>query len=674
MEDDSELAFMAGASRLAALMRQHDWSRSELGSPRDWPQSLRSIVQLMLGSAFPMFVAWGPSLNTLYNDAYAQIMGDKHPRGLGRPFLEIWAEIHDDLHPLTLRALGGEAFYMENLPLRMRRHGYDEDTWFTFSWSPVIDEAGQNAGIYCACTETTRMVLAERHLRAREEWLQGLFDQAPGFAAVVKGPEHVFEMANAAYLDVTGNRPLIGLPLARALPEIVEQGFAARLDEVLRTGVADVGRSVEVLVNHPDGGPPVLRHVDFMYQPLRDAEGAVQGVFVHGNDVTEQYRAQEALRQADRNKDEFLATLAHELRNPLAPIRTAAHLLARPGVAEAKREQATGIILRQVVHMSRLLDDLIDIARITQGRLLLRKEAVSIDSVVDVALEAVRPLAQAKGHALDRSLADGGRHVIVDPVRMAQILTNLLGNAVKYTDPGGRITVEASVDGERAHFVVTDNGIGLSPRAQQNLFVMFAQDKAALDRSEGGLGIGLALVKALVELHGGAVSAASEGEGRGSRFDVWVPVGVSADATVPADRAKTTGPLSASAPLVMVLADDNRDACLMLAELLRLQGHVVHTAHDGAQAVALAEKVRPDVLVLDIGMPGLNGYEVARTLRAAPWGAAPLLVAATGWSQAQDRERALAAGFDAHLTKPLDPTVLDDLLARRMAETALSSP
>jgi signal transduction histidine kinase/CheY-like chemotaxis protein len=674
MGDDTELAFFAGTSRLAALMRSHDWSRSGLGAPAHWPQSLRSIVHLMLGSAFPMFVAWGPSLNTLYNDAYAQIMGDKHPRGLGRPFLEIWAEIHDDLYPLTLRALGGEAFYMENLPLRMRRHGYDEDTWFTFSWSPVIDEAGQTAGIYCACTETTRMVLAERRLRAREEWLQGLFDQAPGFAAVVKGPDHVFEMANAAYLDVTGNRELIGLPLARALPEFVEQGFAAQLDDVLRTGVAHVGRSVEVHVNQPDGGPPVVRHVDFMYQPLRDAEGQVQGVFVQGNDVTEQHRAQEALRQADRNKDEFLATLAHELRNPLAPIRTAAHLLARPGVAAAKRDQATGIILRQVVHMSRLLDDLIDIARITQGRLLLRKDAVPLDSVVDAALEAVRPLAQAKHHALERTVTEGALPVVVDPVRMAQVLTNLLGNAIKYTDPGGRIRIDASIDGARMHFVVTDNGIGLSPQAQQNLFVMFAQDKAALDRSEGGLGIGLALVKALVELHGGTVSATSEGQGRGSRFDVWVPVGVSADPPVPADAARRPDRDAAATPLVMVLADDNRDACVMLAELLRLQGHVVHTAHDGVEAVALAEKVRPDVLVLDIGMPGLNGYEVARELRAAPWGSAPLLVAATGWSQTQDRERALAAGFDAHLTKPFDPTALDELLARRRAESPATSP
>lgn len=291
MSGKPELAFLAGHSGMARLMREKQWAGSALGVPETWPQSLRSVVNLMLGSAFPMFVGWGPELNTLYNDAYAEIMGAKHPDGLGRPFLEIWHEIRDDLQPLVHRAMGGEAFYMENLPLRMRRHGYEEDTWFTFSWSPVLDEEGRIAGMHCACTETTRMVLAERHLRAREVWLEALFDQAPGFAAVVRGPDHVFEMANRAYLAITGNRELVGKTVAQALPEIAKQGFADWLDSVYITGVPFIGRSFPVTIRQGPHGEAHEAYVDFMYQPLRDATGKVQSIFIQGHDVTEQHRA-----------------------------------------------------------------------------------------------------------------------------------------------------------------------------------------------------------------------------------------------------------------------------------------------------------------------------------------------------------------------------------------------
>ncbi|MDP3760677.1 MAG: response regulator [Ramlibacter sp.] len=659
-----ELAFLNGHSSMARLMREKQWAGTPLGPPEEWPQSLRSIVNLMLGSAFPMFVGWGPDLNTLYNDAYAEIMGAKHPDGLGKPFLEIWHEISEDLRPLARRAMGGEAFYMENLPLRMSRHGYEEDTWFTFSWSPVLDESGRIAGMYCACTETTRMVQAERHLRAREEWLQALFDQAPGFAAVVRGPDHVFEMANEAYYSITGNRTLVGRTLAEALPEVREQGFIDWLDGVYKSGVPFVGRSFPITISKGPGAPRHEAYVDFMYQPLRDASGRVQGIFIQGHDVTEQHRAQQALREADQQKDEFLATLAHELRNPLAPLRSAAHILATPGVSDETRNRVTDVIGRQVGHMSRLLDDLIDIARITQRRLLLRKELVEVGSVVDAAVEAARPLADAKVHRLTVDVADRSAQLLVDPVRITQVLSNLLNNATKYTDPGGliRLHVEA-VDG-KVQFTVTDNGIGLTDSALKTMFVMFAQEKAALERSEGGLGIGLALVKGLVELHGGAVSASSEGVGKGSRFVVKIP-GASFAASQPGEAGTAEPEPAAATARLVLLADDNRDASDLMAELLRMSGHTVHTAHDGTEAAEMALRHKPDVLVLDIGMPGLNGYEVAQRVRAQPWGARPLIIAATGWGQEQDRQKATEAGFDLHLTKPFDPRMLTDIIAQR---------
>ncbi|RZI82839.1 MAG: PAS domain-containing protein [Rubrivivax sp.] len=392
MVNPSTHPFLTGNGPLARLLREHDWSQSPLGEPGQWPQSLRSVVHLVLGSAFPMFVAWGPNLRAIYNDAYAEIMGAKHPAGIGQPFLDIWSEINDELIPLAKRVMAGEALYIENLPLRMRRHGYEEDTWFTFSWSPVLDDTGHIAGIHCACVETTRMVLAENRVRAREQWLEALFDQAPGFAAVVRGRDHVFEMANQAYFKITGERELIGKPFAQALPEVVEQGFMNWLDDAFRSGVPHVGRSVPVTVNQGAGTQPYDAYIDFMYQPLRDARGEVEGIFIQGHEVTEQHRAEQALRDADRQKDEFLATLAHELRNPLAPIRTTAHLLSSTADPTV-HAKAAAIIQRQTKHMARLLDDLIDISRITQGRVLLKKEQVSVGSVVEAAMEAARPLA-----------------------------------------------------------------------------------------------------------------------------------------------------------------------------------------------------------------------------------------------------------------------------------------
>jgi PAS domain S-box-containing protein len=779
----SDLPFFSGNTPTARLMREKDWSGSPLGPPQQWPQPLRSVVSLMQGSAFPMFVAWGPALHMLYNDAYADILGAKHPRSLGQPFFDTWHDISAEIAPLVKRALGGESLFVENLHLRMQRRGFDEDTWFTFSYSPVRDEAGAVAGFFCACTETTRMVLAERHQRAEQERLQSLFDQAPGFIAIMRGPDHVFEFASQAYVQLTGFRDVVGKPLALALPEVVEQGFIQLLDQVFSTGEPYVGRSVRLMLNRERDAPPTEAWLDFVYQPLRDATGAVNGVFVQGHEVTELQRAQQALlafsnsipaiawvaaaegplerfnsqwqaytgqtaesalgngwlaslhpddrmvarenwarvrggnqawevdyrlrgagggyrwfkaravpqldadgrvlrwfgtttdieetraaaqvlQEADRQKDEFLATLAHELRNPLAPIRTAVQLLASPAATVRVREQATAVITRQVGHMAHLLDDLIDIARITRRRLVLKKERMSVDELVETALETARPLAEARRQTLAATVENPGLHLVADPVRLAQILSNLLNNASKYTDAGGQIALDVTLEPGAVVFTVTDSGIGMSETAIGNIFAMFAQEQSALDRSEGGLGIGLALVKGLVELHEGTVTAYSAGPGQGSRFTVTLP-----GPAQPPEISQTSQASGSRTPperaRIVLLADDNRDAIDVLAELLRMDGHVVHTANDGLQAVALAGQVQPDVLVLDIGMPGKNGYEVARHVRAQPGGDRPMLIAATGWGQDDDRQKAMAAGFDLHLTKPFDPLRLSALISER---------
>jgi PAS domain-containing protein len=300
MRADVPLAFLAGDSVMAHLMRERDWKGSPLGPPRQWSQSLRSVVNLMLGSAFPMFVAWGPQLAQLYNDAYMEVMGDKHRGGLGQSLHEVWSEIRDDVGPLAERALRGDSRYFENLPLRMRRGrgGSDndsEETWFTFSYSPVQDDNGVVAGMFCACIETTRTVLEQGQLRAQQQWLEMIFQQAPGFAAVLRGPDHVFEMVNEAYLKITGNRPLIGKPLAEALPEMAAQDFPVWLDRVHATGEPFAGRSVPVMLNQLPGTAPVQAYIDFVYQPLKDAAGKVDGIFVQGHEVTEQHQAQKTL-------------------------------------------------------------------------------------------------------------------------------------------------------------------------------------------------------------------------------------------------------------------------------------------------------------------------------------------------------------------------------------------
>ena len=769
---------------MARLIRGHDWSQSAVGPPAQWPQPLRSVLSLMLGSAFPMFLAWGPSLTLFYNDSYCDMLGVKHPAALGEPFYEVWHEIRDELKPLVERAMGGEPFFMENLPLRLQRRGYAEDCWFTFSYSPLLDSTGLIAGLFCTCTETTRMVLTERHQRAEQERLHSLFSQTPGLVAVLSGPNHVFEIANHAYMQLTGYRDIIGKPLAEALPEVVEQGFVTLMNTVWATGKPFVGRSVRVLLNRTLNQPPSEAYIDFVYQPLLNALGEIESIFVHGHEVTEQHHAQQALLafsdsipaivwvstpegaverinfqwfaytgkihesalgggwksavhpddlsvqqltwqsarasdrawqvefrlrrhdgtyhwflaravpqldsesrvvrwfgtasdiedfkqatqklyQADQQKDIFLATLAHELRNPLAPILTAVQLLASPSPNEDTRLRATEVIGRQVHHMARLLDDLMDIARIAQGRLVLKKESTLVEAVFEMALEIASPLIVAKQQTVKVSLPDKGLRLMADQMRLAQILSNLLNNASKYSDPEGHIVLAVEVAGPWLVFTVTDSGIGMDEAALGSVFSMFAQEQSALNRSDGGLGIGLGLVKALVELHGGSVSAHSDGAERGSRFVVQLPYLENMSATEAVNPC--TAQIDPVRPAVRVrtvlIADDNSDAANMLAELLRMDGHNIHIAYDGVKAVELALQLQPDVLILDIGMPGLNGYEVAVRVRAQPWGQGSLLIAATGWGQDSDRQASLTAGFNLHLTKPFDPMALATLIA-----------
>jgi two-component system, sensor histidine kinase len=387
-------------------------------------------------------------------------------------------------------------------------------------------------------------------------------------------------------------------------------------------------------------------------------------------EVATRQAAEGALREAHMRKDEFIATLAHELRNPLAPIQQAARILELPASDMQQRQWAGRVIARQTQRMGLLLDDLLDVSRITSGRLKLKKELVSLESLVATAIETARPLIERKQHRLTVHLPAESLDLDVDPLRLSQALSNLLGNAAKYTDAGGDITVTVSLNSTQLCMSVKDTGIGLSEHAITQVFAMFSQVESAIDRSEGGLGIGLALVKGLTVLHGGVVEAQSEGIGRGSTFMIRLP-----SAIVRSRESLATPPVSFSgsgpkAQSKILVADDNVDAAQTLALVLELAGYEVHVVHSGEQALRLGAELRPDVFILDIGMPNMNGYETARRLRQEIWSRSAVLIAITGWGQDQDKEKAIASGFDVHLTKPVDSARLEEQLRKYLAERA----
>ncbi len=353
--------------------------------------------------------------------------------------------------------------------------------------------------------------------------LKAWFDQAPGFVALLRGPDFVFEMVNEAYYQLVGHRKIVGVPLFDALPDIRNQGFEELLLGTFNTGTPFIGKGVRVLLQEQPGAEPKERFVDLIYNPVRDGDGRVIGIFAQGHDVTDQVVAVNSLKVADRRKDEFLATLAHELRNPLAPIRQGVAIAKSPRVNEERRGWALGIIDRQVTHMAVLLDDLLDVSRISRGKISLAMKPTSLRSLIDAAVETAQPLLDRKQHQLTVLQPDEDIELNVDPVRMAQVISNLLSNAAKYTEPPGRVTVEVRQEAAHIGIAIRDTGIGLEHASLERIFELFSQISSSLQQAEGGLGVGLALSKGLVELHGGTLQARSEGLGKGSEFVITLP-------------------------------------------------------------------------------------------------------------------------------------------------------
>lgn len=1023
---------------MGARLRAFVWEQTPLGASTVWPSSLKTLVGIMLASNQPMFVAWGPTRTLIYNDYYAEILGNKHPDALGRDFLEVWYEIREQLQPIVSSALRGEPVQMQDIPLMVRRHGYPEQTHFSFFYSPVRGDGMEVEGLFCACTEITAQVLTEQRLAESEARHRGVLnnmDEAflllgPDFrvleandaaSRLIKavgdmvgeefgtlfskgGQASVYSMCQRvsasgtperhdyshvsaeqglrwfearAYMvdaglavfvrDITEHKKVAadaadaaervqlaldagaivgtwvwtipdnrfiadarfaasfglneslcksGLPLELAMESIYADDrdrVSAAIEEVMGRGGAyrceyrvwprdgtlrwveangrveldpdgkavrfpgvlldiEDRRSMEserdqagtllrmftdavpgvvyakdrdgrfVVANHGvakllglppekflgltdgdvladsaqsaaimatdkrimDSGVGEQIEEDVMLSdgtpanwlstkaPWRDEDGNILGLIgssvditdrkrmenalrvseqrfalamdvaqfgtwvwdpqsgdvrmdlrcrqivgaetddavvtldvlsqrIHTEDwprveaalqhalrpgsggsyteefrwthaegqvvwtmargqllfesdvpnarplsmigtvldITERRRMVESLEQADRRKDEFLAMLAHELRNPLAPIATAASLLEMaPLDDEASVRQIGGVITRQVSHMTELVDDLLDVSRVTRGLVEFAREPVDIRSVMDVAVEQVQPLIAERGHVLTTQFPDAAL-VIGDRHRLVQVVANLLNNAVKYTPANGRLQMSIQVQNEQVQLRVTDSGIGMDDALLPTVFELFAQGKRTPDRSQGGLGIGLALARSIVEQHGGTLAATSLGLNLGSTFTMTLPLAATEVMLVQAPSATTR----ASTALKILVVDDNRDAAEVLAILLDALGHDVEIAFDGAGAVAMVRaEPRWDAFILDIGLPDMTGYELARQLKMAA--DCSTYIALTGYNQSRDRQKSKAAGFDHHLAKPADFGRLQEILNR----------
>jgi PAS domain S-box-containing protein len=496
-------------------------------------------------------------------------------------------------------------------------------------------------------TDITEQRLADQAVRDARQRLQTVADAMPAVVTLCSRDLRYLwiNQRGAQWL----RRPA-GEVIGRTMGEVIGEAQLAQIrpyvDRVLAGEYVDYEREVE----YPAVGK---RWASVRFAP---APGNTWVAVI--TDIDERKRMEQELQEADRRKDQFIATLAHELRNPLAPIRTAVAILGRADAAAPDRDWAVGVIERQVGHMARLVDDLLDVARISSGKLLLRREHVAAGAVVAAAIETSRPVLDAAGHRLATRMPGESAVLHADATRVAQVLSNLLNNAAKYTPRGGSIELRAEVAGGEAVFSVLDNGIGFPPERARQIFEPFAQ-WAPAEQAAAGLGIGLSLVQGIVELHGGTVSAASDGPGKGSRFEVRLPLAAATNPALPRSRAA-----DASAPLGVrvLIADDNRDAADTMCRVLALYGYEVRSAYDGGSAIELCETFQPHVAVLDIGMPLKSGYEVARELRARH-GKRIRLVALTGWGTEADVQRARDAGFDHHLTKPVDPNELNRVLS-----------
>ncbi len=566
--------------------------------------------------------------------------------------------VHPDDQPayqaLLIEALQQRSSYL--CQFRFVRPDNGAVVWVEDRGSILRDAAGDLLGASGILLDVSERRRAEEALRESERRYRTLAEALPNLVWTDL-PDGQCDYLSSQWGRYTGipERELLGLNWLSVLhPDDRDRTLACWRAAVEDRGVYDL----EYRIRRADG---MYRWFKTRGVPVRDAEGRIVYWFGTCTDIHDQKEAEASLRELDRRKDEFLATLAHELRNPLAPIGNAVEILKRDDASAEELAPARTMLERQMRHMVRLVDDLLDMARITQGKIELRKQRIELAAAVRDAVETSRPALDAAGHTLTIDLPPEPVYLNVDPTRLAQVIANLLNNSARYTPPGGHVGLSAACAGGEVVLRVRDDGVGIPAEALPHVFELFTQAHRGSERAQGGLGIGLTLVKTLVDQHGGSVEAHSAGPGRGSEFVVRLPAAVGPGAGL--GRPADNGRVGAGHGRRVLVVDDNRDAADSLALLLRLLGDEVRTAHDGPGALAAATAFAPEVVLLDLGLPGLDGYEVARRLRQQPQFARALVVAISGWGQDEDRRQSCAAGFDAHLVKPVDLDVLQRLLA-----------
>ena len=553
--NDPPLIIFPAGTEMGKLCLEVDWARTPLGPVESWPRSLTTAAGMVLRQGIAQNLCWGPDLLQIYNDAYRVIMGDKHPAGLGRSVLWSWAEIRDVVGPLFERVWNGETVYFEDLLLRVDRHGGVEDAYFTFSYSPVIVESGQVGAVLINCYETTDQVRA-RALQAERDRLLGeleverarleyVFKQAPAFLAVLRGPQHVFELVNDGYYQLVGHRELVGRPIREGLPEVVEQGFVNLLDEVLATGEPFVGRELAVQLARRPGAPREERYVDFVYLPFTEPDGTRSGVIAHGTDVTAQVLARreverllqdserarseaEAARAeaetANRAKADFLASMSHELRTPLNAIGGYVELIDMgiQGPVTQAQHDALGRVKASQRHLLALINDVLAFAKVEAGQLELAVQPLAAEALLSSVEPLIGPIAEGKGVSLTTEACDPALRLLGDEERVRQILINLVGNAIKFTPAGGAVVLACRGNARWVRISVRDNGAGIAPEKQASIFDPFVQVDRRLSNPREGVGLGLAISRDLARAMGGDLDVESE-LGKGSIFTLRLP-------------------------------------------------------------------------------------------------------------------------------------------------------
>jgi PAS domain S-box-containing protein len=593
----------------------------------------------------------------LANQAYFDVVG-RGPEIIGKPVLEVFPELADQPFPALLEEVyrTGKPFEAKSTLVSLRREpgGNLVDIFVDFAYLPLRDADGQTTSIFMHGVDRTDEVRISQALSRREREMRNVTENTPdALARFDRQFRHVFvnsvieKIMGRSVVEILGKTSReLGLPehLCREWEKAIRHVFDH-----------EVHGSLEFSFATPQG----LRHFSSRLVPEFNERKLVEFVLAVTHDITDRRAYEQRLLEQDVRKDEFLATLAHELRNPLAPIRSGLQLLKLSQSAEVSA-RTLPVMERQLGQLVRLIDDLLDVSRISSGKIVLRRERVAFQEVAAAALEASRPLIDAAGHSLAIDWPDQLVWLDADPTRLTQIFSNLLTNSAKYMHPGGQIKFSAGRLGSSIVISVRDTGMGIPADMIAAVFNMFTQINRTLDRAQGGLGIGLSLVKTLVEMHGGSVQAVSAGIDLGSEFTVTLPT-----AEAPANRSgPAPHPVSLSvAGHRILVVDDNVDAAETMAMLLELAGHEVRTAFGGQEALDSALSFRPDVVFLDIGLPGMNGYEVARKLLADPVTAATRLIALTGWGTEDDLKKSKMAGFHAHLIKPVDPDTVEAMIA-----------